>query len=123
MPITGKKTVPQPYLTGFEFVACQLGASEVQVGYFTRRTPRTILKSNQDIGAILAFPYHGTRGAAVGRISIDAVGMWWNEWGKKNSSLAQTPQLDPVAFRELIDPWLKHIDSPEDIPPARQDNV
>ncbi len=121
MTIGGSKHIENPYITGFEFVAGQLGASEVQIAHFTRRPPRTIMKSNQHIGSMLAFPYHGTRGA--GPINLTVVEMWWDQWQKKNTVLKDVQAdvtFDLALFRDLIDPWLKHIDSPEDIPPARQ---
>ena len=116
MTIGGTKTIENPYITGFEFVAGQLGASEVQIAHFTRRSPRTIMKSNQKIGAMLAFPYHGTRGA--GPVTLTVVEMWWDQWNKRVTMRSDT--VDLATFRDLIDPFMKHIDSPEDVPPAHQ---
>lgn len=118
MTIGGSKHIEDPYITGFEFVAGQLGASEVQIAHFTRRSARTIMKSNQHIGSMLAFPYHGTRGA--GPINLTVVEMWWDQWQKRNSTLKGSQAVDLQLFRDIIDPWMKHIDSPEDVPPARQ---
>lgn len=106
MPITGRTTIDQPFITGFWFVAAQLGASEYQLAAVTKSRAREIHAVNKDTGQLLAFPYHDLRGHTP--MSLPEVEQLWAKWQAQNKSVADLTAMTLHSFRELIDPWLKH---------------
>lgn len=107
MAITGgRKSIDEPYLKAFWFVAAQLGAPEATVGQVTGHSMREVWDSNRDIGQLLSFPYHDTRGEA--RMTVEATQALWERWKAEQGELATKPQITLNHFRLVIDPYMQH---------------
>ena len=106
--MTAHTHISNPYISGFCFVACQLGASEYQLGPMVGLRPRDIFSTNVKIGSLLAFPYHARRGGTP--MTMDELLTLHRQWASAPGSvkLRSTTEHTLHEFRSLIDPWMKH---------------